>query len=227
MHSRWLLLPAASLSLFFVSCANKGPGGSIAGGNPQGLGPFDSRGNYVESWADNPSQWKKGSSSQVADATPDRAASTTIPVSPEFVKVEEVPANSVPYQQGPTTVTYKKTTPTPTRRHVEEEDAPKSKSTTKSTAVAKNTSKSSPSSSSKTTTKSKSSSTVAKSTPKKATVKKELVKSKPKSTSHTVKSGDNLYNIAKRYGTSVAAIQKANGTKGAMIKPGQSLVIPR
>jgi membrane-bound lytic murein transglycosylase D len=60
-------------------------------------------------------------------------------------------------------------------------------------------------------------------------VKKELVKSKakPKSSSHTVKSGDNLYNIAKRYGTSVAAIQKANGTKGAMIRPGQSLVIPR
>jgi LysM repeat protein len=226
MHSRWLLLPAASFSLFFASCANKG--GGIAGStNPQGLGPFDSRGNYVEAWADSPSQWKKGSSHQIADAQPDRAASTTIPVSPEFVKVEEVPSNAVPYQQGPTTVVYKKSTPTPTR-HVEEEDAPKSK--TKSTAVAKNTSKSSPSSSSKTTTKSKSSSSVAKSTPKpKTTVKKELVKSKPKakSTSHTVKSGDNLYNIAKRYGTSVSAIQKANGTKSAMIRPGQSLVIPR
>lgn len=220
MHSRWLLLPAASLSLIFTSCANKSGGGIAGSTHPQGLGPFDSRGNYVEAWADSPSQWKKGSSTQVADAQPDRTASPNIPVSPEFVVVEETPAKP----QTTTTVVYKKPTPAPT--HVEEEDAPKSKP--KSTAVAKNTSKTSPAS--KTTTKSKSSSTVAKSTPKpKATVKKELVKSKPKakSTSHTVKSGDNLYNIAKRYGTSVAAIQKANGTKGAMIKPGQSLVIPR
>lgn len=215
MHSRWLLLPAASLSLFITSCGSGG-GGSTAG-NPQGLGPFDSRGNYVEAWADNPSQWKKGSSSsqQLADAQPDRAAATDIPVSPEFVKVEEVPSNAVPYQQGGTTTTvvYKKPTPEAATNRT----------------VAKNTSKPS-STTTRSTTKPKPSSTVAKSTPKpKATVKKELVKSKPKpkSSSHTVKSGDNLYNIAKRYGTSVAAIQKANGTKGAMIRPGQSLVIPR
>ena len=37
----------------------------------------------------------------------------------------------------------------------------------------------------------------------------------------------NLYNIAKRYGTTVGAIQKANGISGAMIRPGQSLAIPR
>ena len=217
MQSRWLLLPAASLSLFLASCANNG--GSTAGTNPQGLGPFDSRGNYVEAWADSPSQWKKGSSSQIADAQPDRAASNNIPVSPEFVKVEEVPGNAVPYQQGPTTTTvvYKKPTTTSVTRTAPER------------TVAKNTPKPS-STASKSTTRSKSSSTVAKSTPKpKATVKKELVKSKPKakSSSHTVKSGDNLYNIAKRYGTSVAAIQKANGSKGSMIRPGQSLVIPR
>ncbi|RYD53779.1 MAG: LysM peptidoglycan-binding domain-containing protein [Verrucomicrobiaceae bacterium] len=216
MQSRWLLLPAASLSLFLASCANNG--GATAGNNPQGLGPFDSRGNYVEAWADSPSQWKKGSSSQIADAQPDRAASNDIPVSPEFVKVEEVPGNAVPYQQGPTStpVVYKKPTTTAVTRATPER------------TVAKNTPK--PSSTTKSTTKSKSSSAVAKSTPKpKATVKKELVKSKPKakSSSHTVKSGDNLYNIAKRYGTSVAAIQKANGSKGSMIRPGQSLVIPR
>jgi LysM repeat protein len=219
MQSRWLFLPAASLFSFLASCANHG-GGSTASSNPQGLGPFDSRGNYVEAWADSPSQWKKGSSSQIADAQPDRSAATDIPVSPEFVKVEEVPGNAVPYQQQSnttTTVVYKKPTQTPVARVSPERTVAKNtSSTTKSTA--------------KSTTKSKSSSTVAKSTPKpKATVKKELVKSKskPKSSSHTVKSGDNLYNIAKRYGTSVAALQKANGTKGAMIRPGQSLVIPR
>jgi LysM repeat protein len=211
MHSRWLLLPAASLFLFLNSCANKG-GGFAGTSNPSGTGPFDSRGNYVEAWADNPSAWRKGNNTQVAEATPDRAAATDIPVSPEFVKVEEVPyqQNTVPYQQGSTTTTvvYKKPTPTPV-----------AKVSPKPTTVAK------------TTTKSKPSSTVAKSTPKaKTTTKstpKATAKAKPKSSSHTVKSGDNLYNIAKRYGTSVAAIQKANGTKGAMIKPGQSLVIPR
>jgi len=217
MQSRWLLLPAASLSLFLASCGNQG--GPLASNNPQGLGPFDSRGNYVEAWADSPSQWKKGSSSQVADAQPDRAASNDIPVTAEFVKVEEVPSNAVPYQQGATstTVVYKKPTPSAVTRSTSER------------TVAKNTTKPS-STTTKSTTKPKASSTVAKSTTKpKASVKKELVKAKPKpkSSSHTVKSGDNLYNIAKRYGTSVAAIQKANGSKGSMIKPGQSLVIPR
>jgi LysM repeat protein len=211
MQSRWLLLPAASLSLFLASCANNGGGGSISSSNPQGLGPFDSRGNYVEAWADSPSQWKKGSSTEIADAQPDRAAATDIPVTPEFVVVDEAP-----YQQpqSTTTVVYKKPTQTPVAKVTPER------------TVAKNTS----STTTKSATKSKPASTVAKSTPKpKATVKKELVKSKPKpkSSSHTVKAGDNLFNIAKRYGTSVAAIQKANGTKGSMIRPGQSLVIPR
>ena len=62
---------------------------------------------------------------------------------------------------------------------------------------------------------------------KKAPVKKVVVKAKPKSTRHTVRSGENLYNIAKRYGTTVGAVQKANGIKGSVIRPGQSLVIPR
>jgi len=211
MQSRWLLLPAASFLVFLNSCANNG-GGLAGSSNPAGTGPFDSRGNYVEAWADNPSAWRKGNNTQVAEASPDRAASNDIPVSPEFVKVEEVPyqQNVVPYQQGPTTtVVYKKPAPTPV-----------AKVSPKPTTVAKASS-----------SRSKPSSTVAKSTPKaKTTTKsspKATVKAKPKSSSHTVKSGDNLYNIAKRYGTSVAAIQKANGVKGSMIRPGQSLVIPR
>ena len=40
---------------------------------------------------------------------------------------------------------------------------------------------------------------------------------------HTVKSGDTLYDIARRYSTSVAAIQKLNGVAGSRIKPGQKL----
>ena len=57
--------------------------------------------------------------------------------------------------------------------------------------------------------------------------KPKPVKVTPKITRHTVRKGDSLYAIAKRYGTSVGAIQKANRIKGTVIRPGQSLVIPR
>jgi LysM repeat protein len=33
--------------------------GGCAGDHPVGTGPFDSHGNYVEAWADNPSKWNK------------------------------------------------------------------------------------------------------------------------------------------------------------------------
>ena len=44
---------------------------------------------------------------------------------------------------------------------------------------------------------------------------------------HTVVKGDTLYNLSRRYGTSVSAIQRANGIKGTTIRLGQRLVIPR
>ncbi len=46
------------------------------------------------------------------------------------------------------------------------------------------------------------------------------------STSHTVMKGENLYRISLRYGTSVSAIQQANGLNGNTIHPGQVLRIP-
>ncbi|MCW1886510.1 LysM peptidoglycan-binding domain-containing protein [Luteolibacter flavescens] len=197
MQSRWLLLPAASLSLFLAACSSGT--GPLASNNPAGTGPFDSRGNYIEAWADNPSAWRKGNT-QVAEAQPDRPAATDIPISPSMIAVNETPKPALSNSSTP--VVFKKPTPSVT--------TPKPKP---STAVAK------------VTPKAKAPTTVAKNTPK-ASVKKQVVV-KPKSTRHTVRSGDNLYNIAKRYGTSVGAIQKANGVKGAMIRPGQALVIPR
>jgi LysM repeat protein len=66
----------------------------------------------------------------------------------------------------------------------------------------------------------------------KASASKPVAKasSKPKSkspASYTVKKGDTLYEISKRFGTPVAAIQKANGLKGSNIGIGKKLVIPR
>ena len=50
---------------------------------------------------------------------------------------------------------------------------------------------------------------------------------KPKITRYVVKKGDNLSTIARRHGSSVSAIQKANRISGSLIFPGQSLVIPK
>lgn len=44
--------------------------------------------------------------------------------------------------------------------------------------------------------------------------------------SHTVAKGENLYRISLKYGTSVSAIQNANGLTSATIFPGQVLQIP-
>jgi LysM repeat protein len=46
------------------------------------------------------------------------------------------------------------------------------------------------------------------------------------SKSHTVASGENLYRISQKNGTTVAAIKSANGLTSDVIRPGQSLVIP-
>lgn len=44
--------------------------------------------------------------------------------------------------------------------------------------------------------------------------------------SHTVAKGENLYRISLKYGTSVSAIQNANGLTSTTIFPGQVLQIP-
>ncbi len=56
---------------------------------------------------------------------------------------------------------------------------------------------------------------------------KTVVKAKPKSTRYVVKKGDSLSTIASRTGSSVSAIKSANGISGTLIRPGQSLTIPK
>lgn len=61
-----------------------------------------------------------------------------------------------------------------------------------------------------------------------STKPKTTSKPKPKNTVITVKKGDTLYGLAKRYGTSVKAIQSANGMGSATaLRDGRSLAIPR
>jgi len=197
MRLRWLSIPAASLSIAFTSCKSTS---ATAGNNPSGTGPFDARGNYVEEWADSPSKWRSGSS-QVVEAQPDRAPAN-VPVVPPTV----LAANEKPKVISTTTITTVYQPKTKARPDSDESDRPKSKPTASSSS------------------KPKPKAVVVKP---KTTPKTAVVKAKPKSTRHTVKSGDNLYSIAKRYGTTAGALQRANGIKGAMIRPGQSLVIPK
>lgn len=56
---------------------------------------------------------------------------------------------------------------------------------------------------------------------------KTSTKSKGGFTNHKVKKGESLYRIAKAKGTTVEAIQKANGMSGSAIREGQTLKIPR
>ena len=56
---------------------------------------------------------------------------------------------------------------------------------------------------------------------------KVVVKAKPKPVRYTVKKGDSLSSIANRTGASVSAIKSANGISGTLIRPGQSLTIPK
>jgi LysM repeat protein len=43
---------------------------------------------------------------------------------------------------------------------------------------------------------------------------------------HTVRSGESLWGIAQRHGTTVEALSRANGLRGATIRPGQVLDVP-
>ena len=44
---------------------------------------------------------------------------------------------------------------------------------------------------------------------------------------HTVRRGESLSTIAQRYDSTVSAIRQANGLRGSLIHPGQSLIVPR
>lgn len=60
-----------------------------------------------------------------------------------------------------------------------------------------------------------------------SSTKKTTTSKSTASRRHTVKSGDSLWSIARKYGSSVAKIKSANGLKSDTIRDGRSLVIPR
>ncbi len=190
-------LSLLALALSLTSC----PDSRVAGGGA--VGPYDAQGNYVEAWADDPSKWRH----------PARDVSGG-----SAIAKNDLPPPDV--------------TPLPSGGGKPEILLPTSKPTTSSRTIASNTTtkpKTTASTPSRSTT-SKPKTTVAKTTTKPKTTTKAKPKPKPvvaKSTRHTIRKGDTLGGIAAKYGTSVSAIQKANGLSGTLIREGKSLTIPR
>ena len=194
-----LCIPATcALALALTSCGNTGGSGS----SQASAGPFDGRGNYVEEWADNPSKWRKGGGSP----SPHEMKSDRLP---EIAKNDQPPQNSNPLPPAnvskPVTVISQTQVTKPRPAPVKSQEGVRTRPSADNAEaeVVK--------------TKAK----------RKAEVVKAKTKAKPKSTRYVVKKGDSLSAIASRTGASVSAIKSENGLSGTLIRPGQSLVIPK
>jgi LysM repeat protein len=179
----------------------------VPGKQSPNVGPFDSRGNYVEAWADDPSKWRPYTPRDVDGDLP------------RIAKNEQPPENSVPL--ATTKASPARTTAAPSRGAP---DATREVARTSATpkAAAARTAATSASKS-----KPDRERTAASATKFKVSVAKAKPKAKSASTRHTIKKGDSLSSIAAKYGTSVSALKNANGLSGTMIRDGKSLVIPR
>ena len=199
------LFAVCSLPFILTNCGNTGGGGS--GGSQQaGIGPFDSQGRYREEWADNPSQWRKPGGS-----APRVSKSENLP---QVAQNEQPPMNSVPLVS-------------PSSQPKPSIAATKAKSEPEAVVVKTRPIKKTESEPEVVKVKPK-----AKPEPEREVVKtksksKTVAKSKPKSSRYVVKQGDSLSAIASRNGCSVSSLQRENGISGSMIRPGQSLTIPK
>jgi LysM repeat protein len=160
--------------------------------------PFDSRGNYVASWAAGRDNQPASNPSPTTDYATWRSSHDSSPASSSSRSVADTPPEPPP---APRMVTSSAPRPT----------------TTSTPRVTTTSTSSSP----RVTTTSTSS------TPKKPAPVKKSTSSSSSSASHTVKSGDTLYGLALRYKSTVSKIKSANGLKSDLIRPGQKLRIPR
>jgi LysM repeat protein len=209
---QWIFASCA-LALMLSSCGTGSKGGSPG---PQAItGPFDRNGNYVEEWADNPSKWRRGGSGSVRTSPPKRL--------PEIARNDEPPANAIPLQ-----TVSQKPVPTIAQTPVKPRPVVVRETPTRTVAKAPVRTRTTEVTKAKVTPPKK---VLAKAkpkvTPKKQVVAKVKAKPKPTSARYTVRRGDSLSAVASRTGSSVTAIKKANGISGSVIRPGQSLKIPK
>lgn len=189
---------SCAFAFVFSSCTNSGRRGGTQLG---GTGPFDQNGRYVEEWADNPSKWRKPGSAP----SPHEVKSDELP---QIAQNEQPAQNSIPIQ------TARNSKPAPVISQTAVISPSKTKPTKTKPTIAKSES-----------AEIKSKPVVVKTKPKPNS--KAQAKSKPKSTRYVVKNGDSLSGIAARTGASISAIKSANAISGTLIRPGQSLTIPK
>lgn len=150
--------------------------------NPR-VGPFDSRGNYIERWADKKQRTNWFSRSSEEDT---RIAQND--VSPPVV----ISSHATPL--APIAKTTRTRVAAPVK--LAKKDPYKSKAHKKSSSSKKKVAKR-----------------------KKPSYRAPL--------RYTVKKGDTLWSLSRRYKTTVAAIQRANGLKDSNIRVGKIILIPR
>lgn len=164
--------------------------------------------------------------SRTAVPAPQRRSMETVPQVPAPAPKQETPVTIVPAapsaQETPSTET---TTSVPQRRVYGSTTRNTTPETATSTAPEKPKTTEKAANQQTVSSKNKAATNKADKPSKAKTKKNKKKTSKPKT--YTVKSGDSLERIAKRNGTTVKALQRANGIKGSRIRPGQKLTIPK
>lgn len=156
-----------ALILFAPLLTHCGPAGAPT---PNAVtGPFDSAGNYIEDWADQPDKWYNPP-----------APSNRKKPKPAMAKKEATPPPQIAVVEPRPILTQPSPEPV-----------------------------------------------VVKAAPKPKPIPKPKPKPKPKVVKYTVRKGDNLTRIASKHGVSLSSLRRANGISGDIIRPGQSLTIPR
>jgi len=186
------------LCLTLLSLLLSSCGDSGGSGYNPAIGPFDENGNYVEAWADNPPK-KRRRASRRKNADPEPAKVTKKKTKPKAEPKKKPTTSTKPKTHQPQQ-TKRKTASTPKQVT---KPKPKAKPKPKPRPKPKVTKKSKPK------------------------PKSKPVKVTPRIKRHKVKKGDTLYGLARKYGTSVSKIRKANNLKGSTIQTGRTLIIPQ
>jgi LysM repeat protein len=193
-----MMMALGVISFFVTGCGGGGvsENHSNRGLNP-GVGPFDSRGNYVESWADDRSKGVAWRPDRVVGASR-KVAKTKAKTPKTKIPAPVVASQITPQPRSRTTASLSKARPP-----VVGSRTPPSKPHVTSRAHTTSAPKSKPS-----------------------TAKKVKPKHKSP-IRYTIKKGDTLYALSRKYKTSVSSIQRANGLKGTTLRIGRTLLIPR
>lgn len=209
MGAMKLALQFTAAGISILALASCGSSNLASNSGPSGTGPFDSRGNYIEEWADNPSKWKRNS------ASPSKPGESLVLTSIS----DEPPMNSVPLPTAADTPMPGNIGSTPVIVRTTQPRSSASKPVSAPRPTARPTTTASSSAPARSTAQAK---------PKpKATASKPPAKKAPAVTRYTIKRGDTLSSIASRHGTTVNALRSANGIKGSIIHPGKTLVISK